>query len=198
MSPTPYQSQGEPLAERKILLGVSGGIACYKVASLCSKLVQAGACVRVIMTPASRRFITPVTFQALSGQSVITSIWQFDHHLPSQHISLARWCHAMVIAPATADLIAKLAAGLCNDAVHLAAAALPRETPLLLAPAMNQQMWENPITQRNLNTLTELLHCEVVGPETGWQACRTVGPGRMSEPPIILDAIIRALACDHG
>ncbi len=188
MSPADSQPSSS-LTGRKVLLGVSGGIACFKAAALCSMLVQSGAAVRVVMTRAARKFIGPVTFQALTGQAVITSIWQRDDHPESQHVGLARWCEAMVIAPATADLIARLAAGLCDDPVTLAAAALPRNTPLLLAPAMNEQMWESPITQRNLATLREMLRCKVIGPSEGWQACRTAGPGRMSEPAQIIEAL---------
>lgn len=186
-------TNAEAFRDRKVLVGLSGGIACYKVATVVSRLVQAGASVRVIMTEAATRFVAPLTFQALSGSSVLTSVWQADDRPDSQHVGLARWCDLLVIAPATADLIAKLAAGLADDIVCLTAAALPRSTPVLLAPAMNTQMWENPITQRNVETLRQLAGYHTVGPEAGWQACRTSGAGRMSEPEAILDAAAKLL-----
>ncbi|MFA9478616.1 flavoprotein [Phycisphaerales bacterium AB-hyl4] len=183
-----------PLADRRIAVALSGGIACYKSATLVSRLAQAGADVRVLMTDAATRFVTPLTFQSLSGKPVLTSIWQSDDMPDSQHVGVARSCELLVIAPASADLIAKLAAGLANDVVCLVAAALPRETPVLLAPAMNAQMWESPITQRNLATLRDLLGWQTVGPDTGWQACRTMGAGRMSEAETIFDAVCKQLA----
>ena len=183
-------------AGKKVLVGLSGGIACYKTPSLVSALVQQGAIVRVLMTDAATKFITPLTLQALSGNTVLTSIWQSDDRPDSQHIGLARWCDLVIIAPTTADLIAKLAAGICDDILSLTICALPRSpkaTPVLLAPAMNAQMWENPITQRNLHTLQTVSGYHCVGPETGWQACRTAGAGRMSEPQEILVAAQKLL-----
>ncbi len=185
-STTPSVLQG-----RKILVGVTGGIACYKVATLVSRLVQRGALVRVIMTESATRFVAPLTFQSLSGHAVLTGIWQSDDHPDSQHIGLARWADLYIIAPCTANTLAKLAHGLCDDMVSLTACALPREpkpTPVLLAPAMNSEMWANPITQQNLATVDQVLRYHIVGPETGWQACRTSGAGRMSEPQTILTA----------
>ena len=182
---------------RKILVAVTGGIACYKSATLVSRLIQAGANVRVIMTDSATKFVAPLTFQALSGQSVLTSIWQADDRPDSQHIGLARWCELMIIAPATADIIARIATGLTDDLVCLTASALPREpkmTPVLIAPSMNEQMWTSPITQRNVGTLAELLKFHIVGPGDGWQACRTKGAGRMSEPEEIIAAAKSALA----
>ncbi len=187
------QTPTPPLAGRRILLGVTGGIACYKAAALCSSLSQAGASVRVLMTDAATQFVTPLTFRALSGQTVMTSLWQADDRPDSQHIGLARWAELLVIAPATADILAKLAAGFCDNILTLTAAALPAGTPVLMAPAMNAMMWENPITQRNLATLTQLLKYRTIGPEQGWQACRTAGPGRMSEPQAIHDAVVATL-----
>lgn len=185
-------------ADRRVIVALTGGIACYKVATLVSRLVQRGATVRVLMTEAATRFVAPLTFQSLSGQPVITSVWQAPDHPESPHIGLARWCHLYVIAPATADILAKLAAGICDDVVSLTAAALPRGTPVLLAPAMNEQMWENPITQRNLATLHSLATHHVTGPERGWQACRTSGAGRMSEPEQILEAAGKLLGGEES
>ncbi|MCE9589257.1 MAG: hypothetical protein K8S99_01895 [Planctomycetes bacterium] len=180
-----------------VLVAITGGIACYKSASLVSRLVQSGASVRVVMTQAATHFVTPLTFRTLTGRSVLTNIWDVDDHPESQHIGLARWCHAMLIAPATADIIAKIASGLTDDLVSLTASALPRSpkiTPLLLAPSMNSDMWANPIVQGNLATLREILGAHTVGPDDGWQACRTTGEGRMSEPDAIYDALAKIAA----
>ena len=193
-------SQHGALAGRKITLGLSGGIACYKSASLASLLVQEGAAVRVLMTNAATKFITPLTLQSLSGLPVLSSIWQSDDHPDSQHIGVARWCDSMVLAPATADLIARIAHGLTSDVVSLVASAVSgsaAQKPVLLAPAMNADMWANPITQRNLATVRDFLGYHIVGPEEGWQACRTSGPGRMSEPGAILDALLQILNREH-
>ena len=184
----------DTLKDKKVLVALSGGIACYKVATLVSRLVQAGAEVRVIMTEAATKFITPLTLQSLSGHPVLTSIWEHDDRPDSQHVGLARWCDVLAIAPCSADMIAKLAHGLTPDIVSLTASALPAETPLLLAPAMNADMWANPVCQRNLSLLRELLpNLNEIGPDEGWQACRTQGGGRMSEPEAIRDAIISTL-----
>ncbi|MBX2850414.1 MAG: phosphopantothenoylcysteine decarboxylase [Phycisphaeraceae bacterium] len=181
----------QQLAGKKILIALSGGIACYKTATLVSRLVQRGAEVRVIMTDAATRFITPLTLQSLSGHPVLTSIWQHDDRPDSQHVGLARWCDVLAIAPCSADMIAKLAHGLTPDIVSLTASALPADTPLLLAPAMNADMWASPVCQRNLTLLRELLpNLSESGPDEGWQACRTQGGGRMSEPEAIRDVII--------
>lgn len=184
-----------PLAGNKILIGISGGIACYKVATMVSRLVQAGADVRVIMTEAATRFVAPLTFQSLSGHPVLTGMWEHDDRPDSQHIGLARWADVFVIAPCSADMLAKLAAGLTPDLVSLTACALPAGTPLVAAPAMNADMWANPIVQRNLNTLRELLpNWREVGPAQGWQACRTSGAGRMGEAEDIVAVIKQTLA----
>ncbi len=208
-----------PFAGRKILVALCGGIACYKVATVVSRLVQAGANVRVMMTDAATKFVTPLTFQSLSGQPVVTSIWESVAFHDSQHIGLARWCDLMILAPASADIIAKIAAGFTDDIVSLTVSALPRGvqgispaepganglhgdarspakpgTPLLLAPAMNADMWASPIVARNLQTLKELLGVHTVGPDEGWQACRTKGAGRMSEPEAIVAAADEILA----
>lgn len=194
--PTGAIEAAGPLRGRKVLVGVTGGIAAYKTATLVSRLAQSGAAVRVVMTEAATHFITPLTLQALSGRPVLTSIWQSDDQPESQHIGLARWCDLFIIAPCSADMLARLATGLTDDLVSLTACALPRSpkmTPVLLAPAMNAAMWENPIVQRNLATAVETLGYQTVGPEEGWQACRTSGAGRMSEPDAIFEAAKRVL-----
>ena len=179
---------------RKIIVALSGGIACYKTAALVSQLVQCGAQPRVLMTKAATKFVGPLTLQSLSGQPVLSSIWQHDDHPESQHVGLAQWCDLMLIAPASAAIIAKLAAGLSGNLVTLTAIALPRSTPLLLAPAMNAEMWANPVVQRNLTTVKDLLGAHTVGPDDGWQACRTAGPGRMSEPDAIRETAAALIA----
>jgi len=145
------------------------------------------------MTDAAARFITPLTMESLSGHRVVQSIWQEADDPSSPHIELARWADAMIIAPASANILAKLASGLCDDIVCLVAAALPKSTPVLLAPAMNAQMWEHAITQRNVATLDGLPGWSRIGPEHGWQACRTEGAGRMAEPDAIASAALELL-----
>lgn len=193
-SPPDTSPANHALAERRIVVALTGGIACYKTATVVSRLVQRGATVRVIMTDAATHFITPLTLQSLSGRPVLTSIWQADDQPESQHIGVARWCEVMLIAPASADMIAKIAHGLCDDLVSLIACSLPKDTPLLVAPAMNSDMWQSPIVQQNLTVLRDTLRCRIIGPEEGWQACRTRGPGRMSEPETIVEAVAAALA----
>ncbi len=198
--PTPT-TDAATFAGRRVLVGLSGGIACYKVATAVSKLVQAGASVRAMMTPAAQRFLQPLTLRSLTGREVIVSMWEPTDDADegsSPHIALARWCEVLLLAPASADLIGKLAQGLCDDVVSLVASALPREasgslrTPCLVAPAMNADMWANPAVQRNLRFLREAMGFTAVGPDEGWQACRTQGAGRMSEPEDLIAAVARA------
>lgn len=176
-------------AHKKVLLGITGGIAAYKAAELCRLLVKDGIDVQVVMTEAARAFITPVTMQALSGKPVFTDMW--DARVPDNmgHIELSRGKDAIVVAPATADFIAKLVHGLGDDL--LSTLCLARECPLLVAPAMNRQMWDNAATRRNMAQL-EADGIAVVGPASGDQACGEVGMGRMVEPEAIADAL-RAL-----
>lgn len=182
------QSGGEVWKDRKVVVAVTGGIAAFKACTVVSRLAQAGARVQVLMTEAATKFVGPLTFASLSGRAVITSVWEAQEAHDSEHVHVARWADLVIIAPCTADMLAKLAAGLTDDVVSLTACAKPQKTPLLLAPAMNEQMWVNPITQRNLATVKQVLGYMTVGPEDGWQACRTSGPGRMSEPEAIVAA----------
>lgn len=170
----------------KILLGVSGGIAAYKAAELVRRLGERGAEVRVVMTAAARAFITPLTFQALSGNEVRCDLLDPGAEVGMDHIELARWADLVMVAPATADLMARLAAGLADDL--LTTLALATTAPLVLAPAMNHRMWLHPATQENLARLRER-GVRVLGPAEGDQACGERGPGRMLEPGEILDAI---------
>lgn len=165
-------------ASKRILLGITGGIAAYKSAELTRLLTQAGASVQVVMTPAATQFITPMTLQALSGQPVPSELWQRQAANAMEHIELSRGCDAILIAPASADFLAKLAHGLADDL--LTTLCLARECPLLVAPAMNRQMWDNAATQRNIAALSAD-GVRVLGPAAGDQACGEVGMGRMLE-----------------
>jgi phosphopantothenoylcysteine decarboxylase/phosphopantothenate--cysteine ligase len=167
------------LKGKKILLGLTGGVAAYKAADLTRRLVKAGADVRVVMTEAAARFITPVTMQALSGQPVWTDLW--DARVPDNmgHIELSRDRDLIAIVPASADFLAKLANGFADDL--LSTLCVARRCPLLVAPAMNVEMWQNPATQRNLARLRED-GVVIAGPAAGDQACGEVGLGRMLEP----------------
>ncbi len=174
------------MKDRRIVLGLTGGIAAYKAAELTRLLAQAGAEVRVVMTEAACRFIAPLTLQALSGRPVHTDLW--DASVPNNmaHIELSRGCDAIVVAPASADFLAKLAQGLCDDL--LSTLCLARECPLLVAPAMNVQMWDKPATQRNVQQLAAD-GVAVLGPASGDQACGEVGMGRMLEAEEIFEEI---------
>ncbi|MCH7545494.1 MAG: hypothetical protein IID30_03715 [Planctomycetes bacterium] len=183
-SVTPVELQG-----RRIIIGLSGGIACYKVATVVSHLAQAGAEVTVVMTDAATRFVTPLTFQALSGRHTFTSQWEHVESQDPQHISLAREADLMLIAPCSMDMLAKLATGRTDDVVSLVASAIDlKRQPILLAPTMNEIMLNQPATRRNLAQLRED-GFEIIEPGEGWQACRTIGVGRMAEPEEILDRI---------
>jgi phosphopantothenoylcysteine decarboxylase/phosphopantothenate--cysteine ligase len=173
------------LFNRNVLLGVSGGIAAYKSAELIRQLLELGANVRVIMTRGAQEFITPLTLQALSGNPVHTELLDAEAELGMSHIELARWADLLLVAPATADLLARLAAGRADDL--LTTVALATAAPLLLAPAMNQQMWRDKATAANVATLRARGY-SLVGPASGEQACGDVGPGRMEEPAVIAAA----------
>jgi phosphopantothenoylcysteine decarboxylase/phosphopantothenate--cysteine ligase len=188
------RAQPGDLSGRSLLVAVCGGIAAYKTCTVVSRLAQAGAEVSVLMTEAATKLVGPATFQSLSGRPVVTSIWEPIDAWDAQHIALARRAQLLLIAPATANTIAKLAHGICDNAVTTIACALPQATPVLLAPAMNAEMWNSPITQANVRTLSETLGWQLVGPESGWQACRTSGIGRMSEAEAIVRRVREILA----
>lgn len=175
----------------RVLLGVSGGIAAYKTPSLVRRLRDAGCTVQVVMTAAATAFITPLTLQAVSGQPVRTALLDPAAETGMDHIALARWADLVLVAPATAHVIARLAHGLADDL--LTTLCLASATPLLLAPAMNQQMWQHPATQANLALLTSR-GARLIGPGSGAQACGESGPGRMLEPDQIADALLAAWA----
>lgn len=174
------------LAVRRILLGVSGGIAAYKAADLVRRLKEAGADVQVTMTAGAREFVTPLTFQALSGREVRTSLFDLAAEAAMGHIELARWPDLILIAPASADTIAKLAHGTADDL--LSTLCLASDRPLAIAPTMNRLMWAHPATQANIATLRQR-GVHVLGPGSGSQACGETGDGRMLEPVQIRDAV---------
>jgi phosphopantothenoylcysteine decarboxylase/phosphopantothenate--cysteine ligase len=180
------------LRDREILLGVSGGIAAYKSADLCSRLVQRGARVSVIMTDCARHFIGATTFEALTNRRVATDPFEPHEHPQGEHIGLARRAELIVIAPASARTIARLALGLADDL--LSTTVLAATVPVLVAPAMNCDMWAKPAVQRNVRQLRDDgLH--LIGPGEGWLSCGQVGAGRMAEPAEILDQIETLLKC---
>ena len=174
------------LTNKKVLIGITGGIAAYKTIELIRLLKTAGAEVRVAMTPAAEAFVTPLTLQAISGNAVSASLLDPQAELAMGHIELAKWADLVVIAPATADFIARLRIGMGNDL--LSTICLATASPILLAPAMNQQMYKRSIVQENLQSLTEQ-GVSIIGPNAGFQACGDVGKGRMSEPSEIFQAI---------
>lgn len=179
------------LEGKRILLGVTGGVAAYKAAELSRELQRAGARVQVVMTGAATRFIAPATFQALTGEPVFTDQWDARIANSMAHIELSRTADAILVAPATADFLAKAAHGLADDL--LATLCLARECPLLVAPAMNRQMWLHPATQRNVAQLAAD-GVAILGPESGEQACGETGLGRMLEPPALVDELADFLA----
>jgi phosphopantothenoylcysteine decarboxylase/phosphopantothenate--cysteine ligase len=176
----------------EVLLCVTGGIACYKVAELTSRLVQASAGVTVAMSDAALQFMTPLTFQTLTAQPVYTSMWQSTREYRSGHISLTEAADLMVIAPATANILGKLANGIADELISTLALSANEACDILVAPAMNTRMWRAPAMRANMERLTAW-GVHVIGPGEGFLACRTVGPGRMTEPDAILARITELL-----
>ncbi len=174
-------SNDKPLSGYRVLLCVSGGIAAYKSADLASKLIQSGAGVIVAMTEGGQRFVTPLTFQAITGKKVYTSLWPEPDDFDSQHLSLTDSADLMIIAPATADIIAKMACGIADDLVSTLALSACGACDVLIAPAMNTRMWDAPATVANVATLKDR-GVHIVGPSEGYLACGTTGLGRMAEP----------------
>ncbi len=185
--PAPVQPT---LKGREIIVGVCGGIAAYKVADVVSKLVQLGAGVSVVMTAEAQKFITPLTFEALSGRKVRTSTFELADPGDTQHIGLTERADLMLIAPATNNVIAKVAHGLCDDLVSLMICAAA--CPVVFAPSMNHRMWDHPVAQENYAKLSQIGY-RFIGPESGWLACRNVGAGRLSEPEQIVDEVVHVL-----
>jgi phosphopantothenoylcysteine decarboxylase/phosphopantothenate--cysteine ligase len=180
-------SQSTSTAPRKILLGVTGGIAAYKAADLVRRLRDGGAEVQVVLTEGAARFVTPLTFQALSGRPVRVGLWDEAGEAAMGHIELARWADLVLVAPASADFLARLAAGLADDL--LATTCLATAAPIAVAPAMNQQMWAAAATQANVQTLRQR-GVRVLGPGVGSQACGDQGAGRLLEPTDIASLVL--------
>ncbi len=181
----------------RILICVSGGIAAYKVAALASSLAQSHYHVEVAMTAAATRFIGPATFEGLTGHRVHLDIWEHPAEATQpRHIQLPAQADIVLVAPASADSLAKLAGGLADDLVSTLLLATDIKK-LLLAPAMNETMWNHPATQANIRRLRDW-GVAMIGPESGWQACRTIGQGRMSEPDAILAAVEEKLRSIRG
>jgi phosphopantothenoylcysteine synthetase/decarboxylase len=179
-----------------ILLGLSGGIAAYKVVDLAGKLTAAGARVNTVMTENACRLIGPKSFEAVTCSAVFTSLWSMPEEYKIGHIALVDWADIVVVVPATANIIGKIANGICDDllsTVLCAASRLIKSEAALLAPAMNNNMWNNPAVQRNVKTVKEM-GFQLVGPVEGRLACGAEGIGRMSEPQDILEAIEKIAA----
>ena len=180
------------LANKRVLLGITGSIAAYKAADLVRQLREQGAAVRVVMTRSAQEFITPLTFEALSGHPVRSELLDSGEESAMGHIDLARWSDVVLVAPASANLLARLAHGLADDL--LATLCLAADVPVLVAPAMNQQMWMNPATQANIQILEQRgIRC--LGPALGEQACGETGPGRMLEPRDLIQQLAAQFNC---
>lgn len=179
---------------KNIVLGVCGGIAAYKSAELVRLLMKQGAQVQVVMTQSAKEFVAPLTFQALSGRPVRSVLFDLDAEAGMGHIELARWADLIVIAPATANTIAKIAHGMADDL--LTTLCLATKAPLLIAPAMNQQMWRNEAIRENIDTLSQRQTVSFCGPDDGEQACGDTGPGRMAEPENILNHCVSLFSQD--
>ncbi|GAB4518496.1 MAG: bifunctional phosphopantothenoylcysteine decarboxylase/phosphopantothenate--cysteine ligase CoaBC [Haliangiales bacterium] len=173
------------------MVGVSAGIAAYKAVLLVRLLTKAGAEVQVVMTDKARQFVGELTFQALTGRQVFFNLFDLQQESEIGHIQVADWAELVIVAPATANTIAKMAAGMATDA--LGSVLLATKAPLLLAPSMNVNMWSHPLTQDNLRRLVDVVGAHVVGPGDGFLACRWVGPGRLAEPEDIVEAAARVL-----
>lgn len=183
-------SRQQDLLGYELLVAVTGGIAAYKTCHVVSRTVQRGCGVTVAMTESATRFVGPVTFRALSGRRVFTSMWEADDRYDHQHVQLTERADLFLIAPATANIVGKIAGGIGDDLVSTMA--LSVDSPLVLAPAMNARMWSNAVVQQNVEKLRSL-GVQLVGPDAGWLSCRETGMGRMAEPVQIIDAVARLL-----
>ena len=190
MTTSQYEDNLKQLSGHRLVVAVTGGIAAYKTCELVSKLVQAGAQVRVIMTENARHFVGETTFQALTGHPVVSEMFGELPEVELDHISVAQFAQVIAVVPATANVLGKVASGICDDLVTTTINAAAG--PVVFAPAMNQRMWDNPITQRNVGQLQELGY-HFVEPEEGWLACGEVGVGRLADTEKIVAAIVAAL-----
>lgn len=183
------------LKGKKIVLGVTGGIAVYKAVDLVSRLRKQGAEVRVVMTEHAQKFVTPLTFKEISGNKVATSMWESNQEFNVEHISLANWADAFLVAPATANILAKMACGIADDL--LSTTLLAAQAPIIVCPAMNTGMYENPVTQENIHKLAGL-GVTVMPPAVGVLACGTSGAGRLPEPQQIVEFVSSFFAKREG
>ena len=183
------------LKGKKIVLGVTGGIAVYKAVDLVSRLRKQGAEVRVIMTEHAQKFVTPLTFKEISGNKVATSMWESNQEFNVEHIALANWADAFLVAPATANILAKMACGIADDL--LSTTLLAAQAPIIVCPAMNTGMYENPITQDNIKKLADF-GVTVMPPAVGVLACGTSGAGRLPEPQQIVEFVSAFFAKREG
>ena len=177
------------LKDKKILLGVTGGIAAYKACSLANYCLKEGADVKVIMTEAATKFVTPLTFQALTNHAVYTDMWHIINQEEVEHISLATWADMMLIAPATASTIGKLACGIADNLLTTVSMALPQKTKIIIAPAMNTEMLHNPIVTDNIEKLKKYKKYIFIDPRTGVLACRDKGAGKIADNKIIIETL---------
>ncbi len=180
------ESSCQSLTGKHVILGVSGGIAAYKAADLARRLIKAGAEVQVVMTRAAHQFVSPLTFQALTGRPVRSETFDYQAEAAMGHIELARWADVVLVAPATAHVMAQIANGMAGDLLTTLCLATP--APLFLAPAMNQQMWRQDSTRENVRRLLAQ-NVTLLGPASGSQACGDVGPGRMEEPDVLVESL---------
>lgn len=180
----------EDLIGYHILVAITGGIAAYKICDVVSKLVQRGATVTVAMTRAAQQFVGITTFEALSGRAVLTEMFESGDSSDVQHIALTQSADVILVAPATANMIAKMAAGLADDLVSTLI--ISADSGVIIVPAMNSRMWSNPIVQRNIKQLKDFGY-RMIEPGEGWLACRTIGPGRMAEPAEIVETLVALL-----
>jgi len=190
MTNKPDTSATNDLSGYEVLACVCGGIAAYKVCEIVSKLAQRGAGVTVAMTRSAKKFVGPSTFQALTGRRVLTGLWSADDPDDVQHIALTGAADLVLIAPATANIIGKIAAGIADDVVTTLV--ISAASPVVLVPAMNDRMWANAIVQQNVAALKKHAYT-LVDPGEGWLACRSIGPGRMAEPTDILETVVAKL-----
>lgn len=187
--------QEDKLKDVNLLLGVTGGVAAYKSVDLASKLTGCGVEVKTIMTESAQRFVCPKSFESVCRQPVYTSLWASNEEFSSSHTSFIEWADIIVIAPATADIIAKFAVGICDDLLTTTLCAC-WEKPILLAPSMNDKMWANPVVKRNIEAVKGN-GMKIAGPASGRLACGTEGIGRMLEPQEIIEEIIKLVEQDN-
>jgi phosphopantothenoylcysteine decarboxylase / phosphopantothenate---cysteine ligase len=182
-----------PLKNKNILIGITGGIAVYKICSLVNEFIKEGADVRVIMTDAAKKFVTPLTFQALTNHPVYSDLFEIYDQNAVEHIWLAKWPHVFVLAPATANTIAKLANGFADNMLTTVIMALPKKTKVVIAPAMNTEMWSNEIVQKNIIVLRKTDKYAFVEPRAGILACRDEGIGKVADFHDIASAVKKIL-----